>query len=91
MSDRTLNRPMTAVEATFAAIRDVALLEGIRLGLEAAATEAAKGSDRLDGEWREGCKTDNHLAGRSDGMDEAARLIRALDPETIAKDIDPCD
>jgi hypothetical protein len=67
---------------------DAARLEGIRLGLEAAAREAAKGSDRLDGEWREGCKTDNHLAGQSDGMDEAAGLIRALDPETIAKEAD---
>ncbi len=65
-----------------------ARLEGIRLGLEAAAREAAKGSDRLDGEWREGCKTDNHLAGRSDGMDEAAGLIRTLDPATIAKEAD---
>lgn len=65
---------------------DAARLEGIRLGLEAAAKEADKGSDRLDGEWREGCKTDNHLAGRSDGMDEAAELIRALDPATIARE-----
>jgi hypothetical protein len=65
---------------------DAARLEGIRLGLEAAAREADKGSDRLDGEWREGCKTDNHLAGRSDGMDEAAELIRALDPATIARE-----
>ncbi len=65
---------------------DAARLEGIRLGLEAAAKEADKGSDRLDGEWREGCKTDNHLEGRSDGMDEAAELIRALDPATIARE-----
>jgi hypothetical protein len=65
---------------------DAARLEGIRLGLEAAAREAAKGSDRLDGEWREGCKTDNHLAGQSDGMDEAAALIRLLDPATIARE-----
>jgi hypothetical protein len=57
---------------------DAARLEGIRLGLEAAARAALDGSDRLDGEWREGCKTDNHLEGRSDGMDEAAGLIRAL-------------
>jgi len=68
------------------ALIDAARLEGIRLGLEAAAREAAKGSDRLDGEWREGCKTDNHLAGQSDGMDEAAGLIRALDPATIARE-----
>ncbi len=65
---------------------DAARLEGIRLGLEAAAKEADKGSDRLDGEWREGCKADNHLEGRTDGMDEAAGLIRALDPETIARE-----
>jgi hypothetical protein len=67
---------------------DAARLEGIRLGLEAAAREAAKGSDRLDGEWREGFKADSHLEGRSDGMDEAAGLIRALDPATIAKEAD---
>jgi hypothetical protein len=65
---------------------DAARLEGIRLGLEAAAREADKGSDRLDGEWREGCKADNHLAGRSDGMDEAAELISTLDPATIARE-----
>jgi len=65
---------------------DAARIEGIRLGLEAAAKEADKGSDRLDGEWREGCKADNHLEGRTDGMDEAAGLIRALDPETIARE-----
>ncbi len=70
---------------------DAARLEGIRLGLEAAAREADKGSDRIAGEWREGCRADNYLQGQSDGMDEAAGLIRALDPETIAKDIDPCD
>jgi hypothetical protein len=67
---------------------DAARLEGIRLGLEAAGKAAAKGSDRLVVEWRKGRKTDNHLEGRSDGMDEAAELIRALDPETIAKEAD---
>ncbi|MCA3573129.1 MAG: hypothetical protein IOC86_04380 [Aestuariivirga sp.] len=67
---------------------DAARLEGIRLGLEAAAREADKGSDRLAGEWREGFKADSHLEGRSDGMDEAAELIRALDPATIAKEAD---
>ncbi len=67
---------------------DAARLEGIRLGLEAAAREADKGSDRIAGEWREGCRADNYLQGQSDGMDEAAGLIRALDPETIAKEAD---
>lgn len=67
---------------------DAARLEGIRLGLEAAAREADKGSDRLAGEWREGFKADSHLEGRSDGMDEAAELIRDLDPTTIAKETD---
>ena len=65
---------------------DDARLEGIRLGLEAAAREADKGSDRIAGEWREGCRADNYLQGQSDGMDEAAGLIRALDPETIARE-----
>jgi hypothetical protein len=65
---------------------DAARLEGIRLGLEAAAREADKGSDRIAGEWRDGCRADNYLQGQSEGMDEAARLIRALDPETIAKE-----
>jgi hypothetical protein len=74
-------------EESIATKINAARLEGIRLGLEAAAREADKGSDRLDGEWREGCKTDNHLAGRSDGMDEAAELIRALDPATIAREV----
>jgi uncharacterized membrane protein YdfJ with MMPL/SSD domain len=80
------DRPMSAIEATFAAIRDVALLEGIRLGLEAAEREAARGWDLLDSEWREGCGTDNYLAGRAEGMDDAAGLIRALDPATIARE-----
>jgi hypothetical protein len=65
---------------------DAARLEGIRLGLEAAAREADKGSDRLDDEWREGPKTNSYLAGRSVGMDEAAVFIRALDPKAIAKE-----
>ena len=67
---------------------DAARLEGIRLGLEAAAREADKGSDRIADEWHEGGKEDSYLHGRSDGMDEAAESIRALDPETIAKEAD---
>jgi hypothetical protein len=67
---------------------DAARLEGIRLGLEAAAKVADDGSDRIAGEWREGCRADNYLQGQSDGMDEAATFIRALDPETIAKEAD---
>lgn len=65
---------------------DAARLEGIRLGLEAAAREGDKASDRLDGEWREGSRADGHLAGRVDGMDEASVLIAALDPATIARE-----
>jgi len=65
---------------------DAARLEGIRLGLEAAAREADRGSDRIDGEWREGCRADSYLQGKSDGMDKAAEVIRALDPATIAKE-----
>jgi hypothetical protein len=65
---------------------DAARLEGIRLGLEAAAKVADDGSDRIAGEWREGCRADNYLQGQSDGMDEAATFIRALDPETIARE-----
>ena len=65
---------------------DAARLEGIRLGLEAAAEEADKGSDRIAGEWREGCRADNYLQGQSDGMSEASVLIAALDPATIARE-----
>ena len=65
---------------------DAARLEGIRLGLEAAAKVADDGSDRIAGEWREGCRADNYLQGQSDGMDEAATFIRALDPATIARE-----
>ena len=63
-----------------------ARLEGIRLGLEAAAKVADDGSDRIAGEWREGCRADNYLQGQSDGMDEAATFIRLLDPATIARE-----
>jgi hypothetical protein len=65
---------------------DAARLEGIRLGLEAAAKVADDGSDRIAGEWREGCRADNYLQGRCDGMDEASVLIAALDPATIARE-----
>ena len=62
------------------------LLRGIELGLEAAAKAADDGADRLAGEWKAGHKGNSHLEGKSDGMDEAAVLIRALSPETIAKE-----
>ncbi len=65
---------------------DAARLEGIRLGLEAAAKEAVTVADLIDGEWREGCRADSFVQGQIDGMDEAARLIRALDPATIARE-----
>jgi hypothetical protein len=65
---------------------DAALKRGIELGLEAAAKEADRGSWSIDGEWRKGGRADNYLQGQSDGMDEAARLIRALDPKTIARE-----
>jgi hypothetical protein len=68
------DRPMAAVEATFAAIRDVARLEGIRLGLEAAAKSALLNSHTEPFDLKY--------------IDAVWSSIRALDPETIAKEAD---
>ncbi|MCA6255096.1 MAG: hypothetical protein IM665_08560 [Phenylobacterium sp.] len=65
---------------------DAALKRGIELGLEAAEQAALKAENTLENEWRAGDKSDSHLEGRSDGMGEAADIIRNLNPETIAKE-----
>ena len=65
---------------------DAARLEGIRLGLEAAAKAADDGAHWASESLREA--HDNYLRseGRSDGLTEATDLIRNLNPETIAKE-----
>jgi len=73
---RILNQPLI----------DAALKRGIELGLEAAEQAALKAENTLENEWRAGDKSDSHLEGRSDGMGEAADIIRNLNPETIAKE-----
>ena len=59
---------------------DAALRRGIELGLEAAAGAADDGADY----WRSAHKDGRYLEGRTDGLGEAAVIIRNLDPETIA-------
>ncbi len=75
-----------AVEGDIQKLCDAARREGIRLGLEAAEQAALKAENTLENEWRAGDKSDSHLEGRSDGMGEAADIIRNLNPETIAKE-----
>ena len=65
---------------------DAALKRGIELGLDAAEQAVLKAENTLENEWRAGDKSDSHLEGRSDGMGEAADIIRNLDPDTIAKE-----
>lgn len=65
---------------------DAARMEGIRLGLEAAAKAADALADDLAGQWRGERKSNSHLEGASDGADLAVQAIRDLDPATIAKD-----
>jgi len=64
---------------------DAARLEGIWLGLEAAAGAADDGADY----WRSAHKDGRYLEGRTDGLGEAAVIIRNLDPETIAREAKP--
>ena len=73
---RILNQPLI----------DAALKRGIELGLEAAEQAALKAENTLENEWRAGDKSDSHLEGRSDGMGEAADIIRNINPEPIARE-----
>ncbi|MFN8995727.1 MAG: hypothetical protein ACK5X3_18960 [Pseudomonadota bacterium] len=65
---------------------DAARREGIRLGLEAAEQAVLKAENTLENEWRAGDKSNSHLEGRSNGMGEAADIIRNINPEPIARE-----
>lgn len=66
---------------------NAARLEGILLGLEAAAKVADSGADSLKTKWRKvRAEWGERTGGRFDGLCEARALIRALNPDTIAKE-----
>jgi hypothetical protein len=75
-----------AVEGDIQKLCDAARREGIRLGLEAAEQAVLKAENTLENEWRAGDKSNSHLEGRSNGMGEAADIIRNINPEPIARE-----
>lgn len=65
-----------------------ARLEGIRLGLEAAMKTVCSAEVKAARELAESGDSHCPAEGRFAGLAEATDLIRALDPETIAKEDD---
>ena len=85
MPDRLKSDQQLAEEDVAAKI-DAARLEGIRLGLEAAATTVCRREIEAARELEQSGDCHSPAEGRFAALAEATDLIRALNPDTIARD-----